>query len=72
VRRAQAEERQYTSMPSLMPTPATSRAGVTVEIHNPTRFPAKPERIGGSMSDDWNNVVANQAGVSLMTQAFRR
>jgi hypothetical protein len=40
--------------------PSTERRTVTIEC--PTLFKKPPElkRLGGSQSDDWNNVIANQ------------
>jgi hypothetical protein len=31
-----------------------------LEVYEPANFPGKLKPIGGSMSDDWNNVVAKQ------------
>jgi hypothetical protein len=32
-----------------------------VHVHDPSKFTGKLKAIGGSMSDDWNNILANQA-----------
>jgi hypothetical protein len=31
-----------------------------VHVHDPTKLKGELKRLGGSMSDDWNNLVANQ------------
>src|ERR1700682_3869575 len=31
-----------------------------VEVHDPSSLPGKLRRIGGSKSDNWNNVIASQ------------
>jgi len=36
-----------------------------VEAHDPASLPGRLKRIGGSMSDDWNNILANQTVSSL-------
>src|ERR1700687_3657832 len=36
-----------------------------VEAHDPSSLPGKLQRIGGSKSDAWNNVIANQATQSI-------
>jgi hypothetical protein len=43
-------------------TQAKKSVGNTViEAHDPSSLPGKLKRIGGSKSDTWNNVIANQA-----------
>jgi hypothetical protein len=32
-----------------------------VHVHDPSKLPGRLKAIGGSMSDDWNNLLANQA-----------
>ena len=34
-------------------------------VHDPAKLPGRLKLIGGSMSDDWNNVVANQVVPAL-------
>jgi hypothetical protein len=36
-----------------------------IELHDPSRLPGKLKLIAGSLSDDWNNFVANQTANSL-------
>src|SRR4051812_30756258 len=36
-----------------------------VEVHDPSNLPGRLKLIGGSMSDDWNNILANQAVSAL-------
>jgi hypothetical protein len=36
-----------------------------IEVHDPAKLPGRLKRIGGSMSDDWNNIIANQAVSAL-------
>jgi hypothetical protein len=31
-----------------------------VHVHDPSKLLGKLKAIGGSMSDDWNNILANQ------------
>ncbi len=31
-----------------------------LEVHDPAKLPGRLKPIGGSMSDDWNNILANQ------------
>lgn len=31
-----------------------------IEVHDPAKLPGRLKPIGGSMSDDWNNILANQ------------
>ena len=49
----------------MMPTPAKSREPDAIEVHDPSKLPGKLKIIGGSMSDDWNNIVANQTVSAL-------
>ena len=37
-------------------------------VHDPAKLPGRLKLIGGSMSDDWNNIVANQAVSALWLQ----
>ena len=37
-------------------------------VHDPAKLPGRLKLIGGSMSDDWNNVVANQVVSALWLQ----
>ena len=36
-----------------------------IEVHDPSKLPGKLKLIAGSMSDDWNNYVANQTANSI-------
>ena len=36
-----------------------------IHVHDPAKLPGRLKRIGGSMSDDWNNILANQAVQTL-------
>jgi hypothetical protein len=36
-----------------------------VHVHDPSKLPGRLKSIGGSMSDDWNNILANQAVSTL-------
>jgi hypothetical protein len=36
-----------------------------IEVHDPAKLPGKLKRIGGSMSDEWNNIIANQTVSAL-------
>jgi hypothetical protein len=36
-----------------------------IEVHDPARLPGKLKLISGSMSDDWNNILANQTVSTL-------
>jgi hypothetical protein len=47
------------SKPNPKPSPTM------VEAHDPASLPGRLKRIGGSMSDDWNNILANQTVSSL-------
>lgn len=42
-----------------------AREAETIEIHDPSKLPGRLKLIGGSMSDDWNNIVANQTVSAL-------
>jgi len=44
-----------------MTKPKKSVQSTVVEAHDPTSLPGKLKPIGGSKSDTWNNVIANQA-----------
>src|SRR4051794_16773080 len=44
---------------------ASKPAPTLVEAHDPTSLPGRLKRLGGSMSDDWNNILANQTVSSL-------
>src|SRR6478609_7446814 len=37
-------------------------------VHDPAKLPGRLKLIGGSMSDDWNNIVANQVVSALWLQ----
>ena len=53
----------------MMPGTVTNSAErVVVEVRNPAKLPGKLKEVGGSMSDDWNNVLANQANDALWVQ----
>jgi hypothetical protein len=41
--------------------PVADKKPTVVEVHDPTKLRGRLKLIGGSMSDDWNNVIANQA-----------
>lgn len=43
-----------------MMSKAAKKPPVHIELHDPTKLPGKLKLIGGSMSDDWNNILANQ------------
>jgi hypothetical protein len=43
----------------------TSAQKTVVQAHDPSSLPGKLRSIGGSKSDTWNNVVANQAMQSI-------
>src|SRR5688572_2419103 len=38
----------------------TSRMKPEVHVHDPSKLKGNLKPIGGSMSDDWNNILANQ------------
>jgi hypothetical protein len=42
-----------------------SAEAVTIEVHDPSKLLGKLKLIGGSMSDDWNNILANQTANAL-------
>ena len=44
---------------------AEKKPAPVVEVHDPAKLPGKLKLIGGSMSDDWNNIVANQVVSAL-------
>jgi hypothetical protein len=44
-----------------MTKPKKSVQSTVVEAHDPSSLPGKLKPIGGSKSDTWNNVIANQA-----------
>jgi hypothetical protein len=48
-----------------MPKAKKSAQKTVVEAHDPSSLPGKLRSIGGSKSDTWNNVVANQAMQSI-------
>lgn len=48
-----------------MPTSAKSREPEAIEVHDPSKLPGTLKLIGGSMSDRWNNIVANQTVSAL-------
>jgi hypothetical protein len=49
-----------------MASKSNSNAQPTVvKAHDPASLPGKLKRIGGSMSDDWNNILANQTVSAL-------
>ena len=37
-------------------------------VHDPAKLPGRLKLIGGSMSDDWNNIIANQVVSALWLQ----
>lgn len=43
-----------------MPKTKKSAEPTVVEAHDPSSLPGKLKALGGSKSDDWNNVIANQ------------
>src|ERR1700687_5670875 len=48
-----------------MTKPKKSVQSTVVEAHDPTSLPGKLKPIGGSKSDTWNNVIANQAAQAI-------
>lgn len=38
-----------------------SKSPPEIHVHDPSKLPGRLKAIGGSMSDDWNNILANQA-----------
>jgi len=40
----------------------------TILVEDPSSLPGKLQRIGGSKSDTWNNVIANQAAQTVWTK----
>jgi hypothetical protein len=50
----------------MMPNAAKKSAEPTVvKMHDPARLAGRLKLIGGSMSDDWNNIIANQTVSAL-------
>jgi hypothetical protein len=45
--------------------PVADKKPTVVEVHDPAKLPGRLKLIGGSMSDDWNNIIANQAVSAL-------
>ena len=45
--------------------PVADKEATVVEVHDPAKLPGKLKLIGGSMSDEWNNTIANQAVSAL-------
>ena len=45
--------------------PAVDKTPTVVEVHDPSKLPGRLKLIGGSMSDDWNNIIANQTVSAL-------
>jgi hypothetical protein len=43
-----------------MPARKTAKPEPEVHVHDPSKLPGRLKAIGGSRSDDWNNIVANQ------------
>ena len=43
---------------------------VVIQAKDPSRHPGELKRIGGSMSDDWNNRIANNTVNSLWRHFF--
>src|SRR6476660_8625698 len=49
-----------------MPKPEKNPAKPEVHVHHdPSKLRGKLKSIGGSMSDDWNNILANQTVSAL-------
>ena len=44
----------------MMANAAKKSAKREVHVHDPAKLPGRLKLIGGSMSDDWNNIIANQ------------
>src|SRR5262249_58882182 len=45
--------------------PAKSEPEVEVHVHDVSKLRGRLKAIGGSMSDDWNNIVADQMSQTL-------
>ena len=45
--------------------PVADKKPTAVEVHDPAKLRGTLKLIGGSMSDDWNNIIANQAVSAL-------
>ena len=48
-----------------MNKPVADKKPTVAEVHDPTKLRGRLKLIGGSMSDDWNNIIANQAVSAL-------
>ena len=46
----------------------TAKKSAEPAVHDPAKLPGRLKLIGGSMSDDWNNIIANQAVSALWLQ----
>ena len=48
-----------------MPNAKKSAVPTVIEVHDPGKLPGRLKLIGGLMSDDWNNLLANQVVSTL-------
>ena len=48
-----------------MSTNKPAKSEPEVHVHDPSKLQGRLKAIGGSMSDDWNNLVANQTTRTL-------
>jgi hypothetical protein len=46
----------------------TAKKSAEPAVHDPAKLPGRLKLIGGSMSDDWNNIIANQVVSALWLQ----
>ena len=51
--------------------PAAKKREPKVLVHDASKLEGRLKAIGGSMSDDWNNIIANQAIKALWILAMQ-